>query len=262
MKFTNNSTIEKYTPEQQGSGAFDGGKITEIKPIDFPGGTSQSKRIGPLFYWAWASANGDGVIGMHPHQAFEIMSYVIQGEIGHSDSGGNKSRVGECGAQVMQTGSGIYHQEEMFGDRTDFFQIWFEPYLRESIRKQPTYNEYGHEDFFIKEENGATVKSILGSESQIMLDAEVAMDDVTVKAGHAYSINIRAGYGLAVMTIAGAGAWKNSENDTECEIDKRDFVVIRASENETISVEAANQADLRLAILEVPLKVDYPLYGE
>ena len=42
--------IKIYTPNQQGAGAFDGGKITEIKPIDFPGGTSMAKRIGPLFY--------------------------------------------------------------------------------------------------------------------------------------------------------------------------------------------------------------------
>ena len=107
MKFK----IKIYSPEQQGSGAFDGGKITEIKPIDFPGGTSQAKRIGPLFYWAWASANGDGVIGMHPHKGFEIMSYVLRGELGHTDSMSGSRRVGTGGVQVMQTGSGIFHQE-------------------------------------------------------------------------------------------------------------------------------------------------------
>ena len=52
-----------YTTDRQGTGAFDGGKITEIKPIDFPGGTSEAARIGPLFYWAWASSSGEGVIG-------------------------------------------------------------------------------------------------------------------------------------------------------------------------------------------------------
>jgi len=118
MQLSKSAKITIYPPDRQGTGAFDSGKITEIKLIDFPGGTSAAKRIRPLFYWAWASAKGDGVIGLHPHQGFEIMSYVIAGEIGHSDTLGTESRVGVGSAQVMQTGSGVYHQEEMFGERT------------------------------------------------------------------------------------------------------------------------------------------------
>ena len=116
------STFESklYKTAQQGSGEFDNGKITETKPIDFPQGTGEGKRIGPLFYWAWASAKGDGVIGMHPHQAFEIISYCLEGTIGHSDSKGNNTRVNAGGAQVIKAGSGIYHQEEMHGDKTGY----------------------------------------------------------------------------------------------------------------------------------------------
>ena len=262
MQFTKHTTLQIYTPEQQGSGAFDGGKITEIKPIDFPGGTSQAKRIGPLFYWAWASANGDGVIGMHPHQAFEIISYVLEGEIGHTDSGGNKSRVAKGGAQVMQTGSGIYHQEEMFGDRTDFFQIWFEPYLRESIKKKPTYNEFHHDDFPVRRDNGASVKTILGNDNQIILDADVKMDDVTIQPGKQYRRTLPAGNSLAAVTISGAGKWANDENGNQLSIAARDFSVIHATEDTVISAHAEKNSELRLALIEVPHRVDYPLYGE
>ena len=40
----------------------------------------------------------------------------------------------------MRTGSGISHQEEMYGERTEFFQIWFEPFLDEgcvTLRQWP-----------------------------------------------------------------------------------------------------------------------------
>ncbi len=53
--------ITLYQPDRQGTGAFDGGCITEIKP--------------------------------NPHRAFEIMSYVLKGELGHYATLGTKSRV-------------------------------------------------------------------------------------------------------------------------------------------------------------------------
>ncbi len=261
MRFTNQLEAILYTPAQQGSGEFDNGKITEIKPIDFPGGTSQAKRIGPLFYWAWASANGDGVIGMHPHRAFEIMSYVLKGEIGHTDSLGNRSRVGEGGAQVMQTGSGVMHQEEMYGKRTEFFQIWFEPNLQESVKKQPTYNEYRHEDFMVVEQNGATIKTLLGKESLIILDAQVKMEDVIVQTDSRFQRKITAGHSLAVVTITGGGKWFNDENGNEIAISKEDFTVFNAAADAVISVENNGNSELRLAMIEIPQRVDYPLYG-
>ena len=53
--------ISIYPVDKQGRGEFDGGRITEIKPIGFPGDGSQAKRIGPLLYWAWASSKLNGV---------------------------------------------------------------------------------------------------------------------------------------------------------------------------------------------------------
>lgn len=41
-----------YSPEMQGRGVFDGGKISEVKPIGFSGEGSAVTRVGPLFYWS------------------------------------------------------------------------------------------------------------------------------------------------------------------------------------------------------------------
>ena len=101
MKLNEGLNVRRYGADELGKGAFDGGKITEIKPIPFPHETGGSKRVGPLLYWAWATAHGDGLIGMHPHRGFEIMSYVLEGAVGHTDTGGNSSRVGAGGAQVL-----------------------------------------------------------------------------------------------------------------------------------------------------------------
>ena len=169
-------TVRLFPPDAQGQGSFDGGKITEIKPIPFPHESGGIKARGPLFYWAWATAHGDGIIGMHPHQGFEILSYALEGEIGHTDTLGTRSRVGKGGVQVMQTGSGVSHQEEMFGDRTDFFQIWFEPNLKEALSRKPTYHEYADAEFPRENRDGVEIKSIIGNGGPIDLVAEIGND--------------------------------------------------------------------------------------
>ena len=44
--------IKICPPEAQEVGQFDGGRITEIKPIGFLHEGPEIKNLGPLFYWA------------------------------------------------------------------------------------------------------------------------------------------------------------------------------------------------------------------
>lgn len=254
---TTRVSIRVLPPSAQGTGAFDGGKITEIRPIPFPQETGGSDAIGPLFYWAWATANGDGVIPMHPHQGFEIVSYALEGEIGHSDTLGTKSRVAEGGAQVMQTGSGVSHREEMFGDRTEFFQIWFEPFLREAVTREPTYREVRDEDFpRSKGDNGVVEKTIIGEDGPIDLVADVRMVDVTVPANASHEFVLGGNRFLAAMTVEGSGAWQT--DGAPAEITRQDFSIVDASD--VISVKAG-EAGLRLVAVDGPRQVNYALYG-
>lgn len=252
--------ITVYPPAKQGRGAFDGGRITEYKPIGFPGDGAAVKRVGPIFYWAWASAHAPGKIALHPHQAFEIMSYVLDGEIGHYDTLGTRSRVGRGGAQVMQTGSGVMHEEEMSEAGTAFFQIWFEPYLRDALGRAPTYAEYHDRDFPVREEDGVTLKTIIGEGAPIRLVAEVAMQDVTVAPGATYRRRLTRGRSLAAVAISGTGAWHVDDVETPLPVAKQDFTVVHAGTDAGLSVTADEGEPLRLALIEAPTEVDYPLY--
>jgi redox-sensitive bicupin YhaK (pirin superfamily) len=260
MKQTTALDINIYPPEAQGVGQFDGGRITEIKPIGFPQDGPVSPHLGPLFYWAWASAKGYGKIGLHPHQAFEIMSYALEGEIGHADTLGTKSRVKAGGAQVMQTGSGVSHEEETVGDRTEFFQIWFEPNLREAVLRPPTYREFANEDFPVAEKDGVRIKSVLGDGAPITLVAEAAMQDVVIQPGHRYQRELGAGRTLALMVIDGNGVLIDEANQGKHYLEPRYFSVVHARERGTVSLQAEGDQALRAAIIEVPATVDYPLY--
>jgi redox-sensitive bicupin YhaK (pirin superfamily) len=250
------AVLRVISAAEQGSGAFDGGKITEIKPVPFPHEGGGVDAMGPLFYWAWASARGDGLIGMHPHKGFEIVSYALDGEIGHSDTLGTKSRVGKGGAQVMQTGSGVSHEEEMYGEQTEFFQIWFEPDLKEALKRAPTYAEFWDEDFPREKSEGAVVKRVLGAGSPMELVAEVSMVDVTVEAGASYAFEPARGKFLAMMTVEGSG--ELSERGGRHAVKATDFVLAEGVEHLEVS---AGDGGVRLVAIEAPREVGYPFYA-
>ena len=253
--------IVVFPPALQGTGGFDGGRITELKPIGFPHEASEIKRIGPLFYWAWATSKGYGKIGLHPHKGFEIMSYVLNGEIGHRDTLGLVSQVKQGGAQVMQTGSGVSHEEEFLGEPTDMFQIWFEPFLQEAVRRPPTYREVHHKEFPVESFEGLRRKVLLGEGSPIALVADVRMEDVTIDPGKIYTRAIETGRTLAAVTIAGAGTWTESSDSPGVAVQARDFSVIQAAHESTISLQSDRTNGIRLAIIDVPQDPGYPLYS-
>ncbi len=63
----------------------------------------------------------------HPHRGIETITYVIDGEVEHGDSLGNKGRIGAGDVQWMTAGSGVVHQEMPDGDATGRmggFQLW------------------------------------------------------------------------------------------------------------------------------------------
>lgn len=260
MKTKNAMKINLYPPEVQAEGAFDGGRITEIKPLGFPHEGPTVPHVGPLFYWAWATAKGYGKIGLHPHQGFEIMSYALKGEIGHYDTLGNRSRVKAGGAQIMQTGSGVSHEEETLGDHTELFQIWFEPDLNAAVQKPPTYREFSHENFPSDHKEGVLIKSIIGEGAPITLVTEASMQDVTIEPNFQHQRTLASGQTLAVVAISGNGMGVDEASGQKIYLQEKYFAVIHAQNEGIFSLRAEGDSSLRLAIIEVPSKVDYPLY--
>lgn len=188
---------------QQAKGAFNGGEIVENKPIVFRS-LSSVKPYSNLFYWAHAKALVDSTIGLHPHQGFEICSFILRGPVRHFDTKLQNWRLLDTGdVQIIRSGSGISHSEFM-GKGSEMFQIWFDPNIQKALQKPASYDDYRLENFPIDAPHaGVRRKIIMGPGSPMMMDTpgievfHLALENTTftldLQPGRVYSAYVIAG---------------------------------------------------------------------
>jgi redox-sensitive bicupin YhaK (pirin superfamily) len=82
---------------------------------------------GPQVYRA---GNRGLPFGPHPHRGFETVTFILEGELAHRDSGGGESVIHAGGVQWMTAGRGLVHAEvspESFkktGGPLEILQLW------------------------------------------------------------------------------------------------------------------------------------------
>lgn len=83
---------------------------------------------------------GGGGFGMHPHRDMEIITFMLNGDLRHTDSMGNTGVITDGEIQVMSAGTGVFHSEE--NERADrpaeLLQIWVLPHTRNVL---PRYEQ-------------------------------------------------------------------------------------------------------------------------
>jgi redox-sensitive bicupin YhaK (pirin superfamily) len=77
----------------------------------------------------------------HPHRDMEIFSYVLDGQLAHEDSMGNKRVLNPGEIQLMRAGSGVRHSEfnPSATEPARLLQIWITPHTR---GLDPDYTEW------------------------------------------------------------------------------------------------------------------------
>ena len=83
---------------------------------------------------------GNTGFDLHPHKDMEIVSYVVDGELTHGDTMGNRNTISRGHVQYMSAGTGVYHSEHNLGDSTArLLQIWIIP---DKKGYKPAYSDY------------------------------------------------------------------------------------------------------------------------
>lgn len=98
-----------------------GPKISQVDPFLF------LNHHGPQVY----PQNNRGLpFGPHPHRGFETVTFILEGELMHRDSGGHESVIRAGGVQWMTAGSGLVHAElspeafKRIGGPLEILQLW------------------------------------------------------------------------------------------------------------------------------------------
>ncbi|MDY7097766.1 MAG: pirin family protein [Pseudomonadota bacterium] len=129
----------------------------------------------------------------HPHEDMEIITYVRQGAITHTDSMGNQGRTEAGDVQVMSAGTGVRHSEYNREDGdTQIFQIWIIPDERGG---EPTW---GAREFpkdaragqFVTLASGASSPDTANDDDALPIRANAKVVGATIRAGESVTYTV------------------------------------------------------------------------
>ena len=245
-------SVQIISKAQQGQGAFNGGEIVENKPIGFPREGSLLRPFSNLFYWAHAKGVVDSTIGLHPHQGFEICSFVLKGEIRHYDTKLKEWRPLQAGdVQIIRAGNGISHSEWM-GKGAEMFQIWFDPNLQKTLDQPASYDDYKANTFPVTQQDGVEVTTVVGEGSPFRMDTP-DVEVIRIKLnGNTFNYTPAAGQTVTAYLLSGTASVNNEA------MVESDFALIKAATE--VQFEASENAEL--FIMAVPENTGYRTYAQ
>jgi redox-sensitive bicupin YhaK (pirin superfamily) len=115
----------------------------------------------------YPSPNRGLPFGPHPHRGFETVTFILEGDIAHSDTGGHESVIEAGGVQWMTAGSGLVHMEassaafKKRGGAMECLQLWVN--LPASLKMTPPrYTGLQRQHIPEIRGEGATIRAISG----------------------------------------------------------------------------------------------------
>lgn len=140
--------------------------------------------------------------GAHPHRDMEIISYVIDGALSHSDSMGTGSVIKPGDVQRMSAGTGVTHSEfnASKSELVHFLQIWLLPAERGI---QPGYEQ---KTFGQSEKQGRLriVASPDGRDGSVTIHTDAALYAGIFEAGQTSELSLTPGRHAWVHVVRGS----------------------------------------------------------
>ena len=152
----------------------------------------------------------------HPHRGIETITYILEGDVEHGDSIGNKGVITSGDVQWMTAGSGIVHQEMPKGREDGLlwgFQLWANLPASHKMM-EPRYRDVVSDQIpEVELENGIKIKIICGNVNKTKGPVQdIVIDpgylDVAMPAGTHFTHQVQKGYTVFTYIIEGKGCFQ------------------------------------------------------
>ncbi|EAT59973.1 pirin family protein [Chlorobium ferrooxidans] len=207
----------------------------------------------------------------HPHRGIETITYMLEGNVEHGDSIGNRGVITAGSVQWMTAGSGIIHQEMPFGEksgRMGGFQLWANLPASQKM-SPPRYRDITTELIpRLTLENGVEISIICGRIGNtagpvrdIAIDPEYL--DFTVPAGTSYTHPVIKGHTAFAYIIAGKGVFGHQEESLSPRAGELsgNETLIQFSDGDTVTITTEAVPVRFLLISGKPLNEPVAWYG-
>ncbi len=156
----------------------------------------------------------------HPHRGIETITYMLEGEVEHEDSLGNKGVIKDGDVQWMTAGSGIIHQEMPHRSEglMQGFQLWanlpaknkmMHPRYRD-IKKEEIPEFAVNDKVHVKIISG-NVNGTKGPVQDIVTDPEYV--DVSIQTDGIFKHPVKQGHTVLAYIFEGAGFFDNKQKE-------------------------------------------------
>jgi len=244
--------IISYASEEMATGKISEGAIIEKKPIGFDTDNGLLMPYSNLFYWSYMQCDKASTIDEHSHKGFEIMTFILRGEMEHFDSryrGWKKLASGDV--QLIKTGNGYIHSERLFPG-SSLFQIWTDPNLEKALNQPASCVDYPSDRFPILIGKGRSTRIYAGAGSPLKPDTSgLKISEISMAVGeHLYT-------GEGDSFVSGfvlEGELKVGNHPLYPE----GFFIVKDEESFVIN----SLTDSRLFVVESPLEPGYSTYAD
>lgn len=200
---------------------------------------------GPQVY----KPNNQGLpFGPHPHRGFETLTFILEGDIMHQDTGGGQSVIEAGGIQWMTAGSGLIHAEissdkfKKEGGPMEILQLWFNLPAKHKL-VAPNYIGLQKDEIpVLTEDNGSVIINVVSGswgevQGPIQSLSDIHMASIRMEEGGAFTTKVAAARNIFFYVVSGT-VQVNGE-----QVEKLHLVEF-GNDSDAIRVEALQEAVL------------------
>jgi quercetin 2,3-dioxygenase len=173
----------------------------------------------------------------HPHRGIETVTYMLDGEVEHEDSIGNKGIINSGDIQWMTAGNGILHQEMPKAKigMMQGMQLWVNLSSKNKMTS-PKYRGITSKEVPVIKMDGTEIKIISGIYGEKKgpvkdLNVDVEYFDVILNKGKTITFNLKKGYTTFCYLLQGNGDF---EGDT---VEKKQLILIKDAATLTVKAK-------------------------